>query len=135
VTLTHVQAPDGPGIEAAFRDVVRSRADAVLTLADAFLWSQRAHIVALATRHRLPGMYPEVEFAEAGGLLAYGPKIPDNFRRAAVYVDKILKGVHPADLPVEQPTKFALAVNVKAARSLGLAIPPSVLARADEIIE
>jgi putative ABC transport system substrate-binding protein len=135
VQLTHVQASDGPGIERAFRDMVRGRTDAVLTLADAFLWSQRAQIVALATRHRLPGIYPEAEFAEAGGLLAYGPKVPDNFRRAATYVDKILKGAKPADLPVEQPTKFELVINLKTAKALGLTIPPAVLARADDVIQ
>jgi len=135
VQLTHVQASDGPGIERAFGEMVRRRTDAVLTLADAFLWSQRGQIVALATRHQLPGMYPEAEFAEAGGLLAYGPRVPENFRRAASYVDKILKGAKPANLPIEQPTKFELVINLKTAKALGLTIPPSVLARADEVIQ
>jgi putative ABC transport system substrate-binding protein len=135
VQLTHVQASDGPGIERAFRDMIRSRTDGVLTLADAFLWSQRAHIVALATRHRLPGIYPEAEFAEAGGLLAYGPKVFENFRRAATYVDKILKGAKPADLPIEQPIKVELVIDLKTAKALGLKIPPAVLGRADEVIQ
>jgi len=111
------------------------QATAMLTVADAFLWSQRKRIVALAARHRLPGMYPEREFAVDGGLMAYGTSVPDNFRRAAGYVDRILKGARPADLPVEQPTKFDLVINLKTAKALGLSIPPSLLLRADQVIE
>jgi putative ABC transport system substrate-binding protein len=107
----------------------------MLVVADAFLWSLRARIAALAARHRLPAIYPETEFAEAGGLMAYGPNVPDNFRRAAAYVDKILKGAKPADLPIEQPTKFELLVNLRAAKGLGLVLSPSLLQRADRIIE
>ena len=107
----------------------------MLTVADAFLWSQRVRIVSLAARHRLPGMHPEREFALEGGLMAYGSNIPENFRRAAGYVDRILKGTRPANLPVEQPTKFELVINLKTAKALGLTIPPSVLARADQVIE
>jgi ABC-type uncharacterized transport system substrate-binding protein len=114
---------------------VRSPATGVLTVADAFLWSQRARIVSLAARQRLPGMYPELEFALEGGLMAYGSSVPNNFRRAAGYVDRILKGTKPANLPVEQPTTFELVVNLKTARALGLTIPPSLLARADRVIE
>jgi putative ABC transport system substrate-binding protein len=126
---------DAAGITRAVPDAARTRVGAVLTIADAFLWAQRQHIVTLAARHRLPGMYPEPEFAAAGGLLAYGPNVPDNFRRAAGYVDKILKGTRPAELPVEQPTAFSLVVNLKTARTLGLTIPPSVLLQADRVIE
>jgi putative ABC transport system substrate-binding protein len=111
------------------------QAAAMLTVADAFLWSQRKRIVGLAARYRLPAMYPEREFALDGGLMAYGTNVPDNFRRAAGYVDRILKGARPADLPVEQPTKFDLVINLKTARALGLSIPPSLLLRADQVIE
>ena len=86
-------------------------------------------------QHRLPAVYPEIDFAAAGGLMAYGTNVTDNFRRAAAYVDKILKGARAADLPVEQPTKFELVINLKAARALGLTIPPAVLQRADHMIE
>jgi putative ABC transport system substrate-binding protein len=135
IRLEVIETRDGQEIERAFSGAVRSRAAAMLTIADAFLWSQRAHIVALAARHRLPSMFPEEEFVKAGGLMAYGPHVADNFRRAAGYVDKILRGAKPADLPIEQPTKYKLAINLKTAKALGLTIPPSLLARADEVIE
>ena len=89
----------------------------------------------LATKNRLPAVYPHREFVDAGGLMTYGPNLADLFRRAATYVDKILKGTKPADLPVEQPTKFELVVNLKTAKALGLTIPQSVLGRADEVIQ
>jgi putative ABC transport system substrate-binding protein len=91
-------------------------------------------IVDFALKQRLPGMYPTRQFAEEGGLMAYGPLIGDLYRRAAVYVDKILKGANPAELPVEQPTKFELVINLKTAKQIGLTIPPNVLARADRVI-
>jgi len=130
-----LEARDAQGIDRALNGVARRRADGVLTVADAFLWSQRAHIVSQAARHRLPGVYPEIEFAEAGGLVAYGPNVAENFRRAAGYVDKILKGAKPGELPVEQPTKFELVINLKTAKALGLTIPPALLLRADRVIE
>jgi len=126
---------DAPGISRAFADAVRSRVGAVLTLSDAFLWSQREHIVAMAVRYRLPAIYPESQFVTAGGLLAYGPDVPDNFRRAAAYVDGILKGARPGDLPIQRPTKFDLIVNLRTAKALGLTIPPSLLLRADQVLE
>jgi putative ABC transport system substrate-binding protein len=107
----------------------------MMTLADAFLWSQREQIVAVAARYRLPAMYPELDFAEVGGLMAYGPSVPDNFRRAAGYVDRILKGAKPAELPIELPTRLNLMVNLKTARALGLTLPPSLLVRAERVIE
>jgi len=96
---------------------------------------RRKEIAKLAVRHRLPMIYRDREHVEAGGLMAYGPSIPDLFWRAATYVDKILKGAKPGDLPVEQPTKFDLVINLKTARALGLTIPPALLQRADQVIE
>jgi putative ABC transport system substrate-binding protein len=132
------QSIEAPNIEALEQRLSRTIAipgTGMLTVADAFLWSQRARVVSLAVRYRLPGMHPEGEFALAGGFMAYGSSVPDNFRRAAGYVDRILKGAKPADLPVEQPTKFDLVINLKTAKALGLTIPPSLLARADQVIE
>jgi putative ABC transport system substrate-binding protein len=111
------------------------QAGAVIVLVDAMLQNNRARITDLAARHRLPAVYGLSEYAEAGGLLAYGPHRLDLFRRAATYVDRILKGAKPGDLPVEQPTRFELVINRKAAKALGLTIPPAMLLRADQVIE
>jgi putative ABC transport system substrate-binding protein len=135
VQLESIEARDVQDIERALGGASRRRVDAILALADAYLWSQRERIVAVAARHRLPAMYPELEFSEAGGLMAYGPSVPDNFRRAAGYVDRILKGAKPADLPIEQPARLELMVNLKTARALGLTIPQSLLVRAAHIVE
>lgn len=110
-------------------------ANAVIQLDDAMFTSERARLVELAARHRLPVAYGPRDFAELGGLLALGPNYSDLYRRAATYIDKILKGASPGDLPIEQPTTFELVINLKTARALGLNIPPAVLARADEVIE
>ena len=122
-------------IETAFRAASEGRAQGVLTLNSAILGSQRAQIVELAIQERLPVMYHQNDFVEAGGLMFYGANVPDLSRRAASYVDKILKGAKPADLPIERPTKFELVINLKAAKALGLTIPQSVLLRADHVIE
>jgi putative ABC transport system substrate-binding protein len=135
VQLESIQARDVQDIERALGGGGRRRVDAMLALADAFLWSQRERIVALAARYRLPAMYAELEFSESGGLMAYGPSVADNFRRAAGYVDRILKGAKPADLPIEQPAKLDLMINLKTARALGLTIPQSLLLRAVHIVE
>ena len=135
VQLESVQARDVQDIDRALGGGARRRVDAMLALADAFLWSQRERIVAVAARHRLPAMYAELEFSESGGLMAYGPSVADNFRRAAGYVDRILKGAKPADLPIEQPAKLDLMINLKTARALGLTVPQSLLVRAAHIIE
>jgi len=119
----------------AFADLTKSVAQAVIVLTDPILFSERKRIVALANRSRLPAIYFFREFVKEGGLMSYGPSDADLFRRSAIYVDKILKGMKPSDLPVEQPTKFDLAINLKTATVLGLTVPPSLLARADEVIE
>ena len=122
-------------LSSAFGAAQKDRAEALVALASPLLGAHRARIVDLAAKHRLPAMYAERGFVDAGGLMSYGPNPEDLFRRAATYVDKILKGAKPADLPVEQPTKFEFVVNLRTAKALGLTIPPSVLARADELIQ
>src|SRR5262249_39500545 len=119
----------------AFAGMTEWRANGIITLPDALLFSQRSRVVALALDNRLAGVHPEAEFPEAGGLLSYGPSLSDLFRRAASYVDQILKGRKPAELPVEQPSKFELVINLKTARTLRLTIGREFLLRADEVIE
>jgi putative ABC transport system substrate-binding protein len=121
-------------LEAAFAKVVQHRAGAFTLLTDPMLYSQRSRIVKLVAEHPLPAMYPQPEFAEAGGLISYGQNSRETFRRSAVYVDRILKGTKPGDLPVEQPSKFEMVVNLKTAKALGVTIPQSVLVRADRVI-
>ena len=112
-----------------------SNTKALLIFSDpSVLERNRARIIALAAKYRLPAMYPWRLYVEEGGLMGYAPSLPDMHRRSAYYVDKILKGAKPADLPVEQPTKFELVINLKAAKQIGLTIPPNVLARADKVI-
>jgi putative ABC transport system substrate-binding protein len=118
----------------AFEAAKREGADAFVTTPTPVINTQRDRIVDFAAQNRLPAIYAAPEFADAGGLMYYGPNYPDSFRRAATYVDKILKGAKPADLPVEQPTKFEFVVNLKTAKQIGLMIPPNVLARADKVI-
>ena len=128
-----VQARTPAAIDAAFAAMRSQRAGGVLVLRDSLFSAQRTQIAALAAKSRLPAVYGLREEAEAGGLMAYGANVPLMYRRAATYVDKILKGAKPADLPVEQPTKFELVVNLKTAKALGLTIPQSILVRADEV--
>jgi putative tryptophan/tyrosine transport system substrate-binding protein len=113
----------------------KERAGGVLILSSSMFYDQRTRIAELAARSRLPAIYTLKEYAEAGGLMAYGVDLHESFRRAATYVDKILKGARPADLPVEQPTKFELVVNLKTAKALGSALPASLLSQADELID
>ncbi len=121
-------------IQTAFRVANKGRADAVLVLQNGVALSHRKDMAELAVKHRLPAMYPRLQFVEDGGLMSYGASFVDMDRRAATYVDKILKGAKPADLPVEQPTKFEFIINLKTAKQIGLTIPPNVLARADKVI-
>ena len=126
----------GPNdLTAAFAGMTDWRADGLVTLTDGMLFSQRARVVELALKSKLPGVYPEAEFAASGGLASYGPNLSDLFRQAAGYVDKILKGTKPADLPIEQPSKFELVINLKTAREIGLVISRDFQLRADEVIE
>ena len=122
-------------IEKAFAEMPKVRPNALLVLLSPLVTLHSQRIVELALKQHLPGMYPTRQFAEEGGLMAYGPLIGDLYRRAAVYVDKILKGAKPADLPVEQPMKFEFIVNLKTAKQIGLTIPPNVLVRADRVIK
>jgi putative tryptophan/tyrosine transport system substrate-binding protein len=130
-----VQARVPEEFAAAFAAATRARAGALAVLAGSMFFAHRASIAELAARHRLPTVYLLREHVEAGGFMAYGVDLRDNFRRAAAYVDRILRGADPADLPIERPRKFLLAVNLKAAKGLGITVPPSVLTRADQIIE
>ena len=122
-------------IEAAFAAMAVRRADGLMVFENAINNSFRKRIVDLAARYRLPGIYPFRDFAEGGGFMSFGAAIIDNYRQAAVYIDKIFKGAKPANLPVEQPTQFELVINLKTAKALGLTIPPSVIQRADQVIE
>jgi len=121
--------------ESAFTAVTKERLDGLFTLASAFLTANRKRIVEFAAKNRLPAIYHNEDFIEDGGLMSYAPSLLDLYRRAATYVDKILKGAKPADLPVEQPTRFELALNMKTARALGLQVSPSLISTADEVIE
>jgi putative tryptophan/tyrosine transport system substrate-binding protein len=133
--LQWVEAHTSDEIEAGFSAATKARADMVVIFPDPVFTTKRGQIASLAAKHRLPAMYAFREFTEAGGLMSYGANISDMLGRAATYVDKILQGAKPGDLPVEQPTKFELVINLKTAKALGLTIPPSVLQRADQIIE
>lgn len=131
--LVAVRSPDD--LNAAFDAVAKARSSALMTIGDGMLLGQSQRIAEFALEARLPAMFPEREFVDAGGLMAYGPDIGANFRRAASYVDRILKGAKPGDLPIEQPTKWELVVNLRTANAIGLKIPGTVLVRADEVIQ
>ena len=135
VRLQFVEARGPADFDRAFSDMTRARAGALTVLGSPMFFTERRRLVDLAAKNRLPAVYTLREFVDAGGLMSYGPNIADLFRRAATYVDKILKGAKPADLPVEQPTKFELVINLKTAKALGLTIPPSLLGRADEVVQ
>jgi putative ABC transport system substrate-binding protein len=135
MNLQAVEARGRDEFEAAFAAIARQRADAVVVLPDPIFFTARIQVVALATKHRLPAVFHAREFVEIGGFMSYGSSFADQFRRAAVYVDKILKGAKPGDLPVEQATRFELVLNLKTAKALGINIPQSIMLRADRVIE
>jgi ABC-type uncharacterized transport system substrate-binding protein len=135
VQLQYLNVLSPKDIEIVFREARKGRADAVLVLQGGVFNSQRKQIVDLAVRSRLPAIYHAREWVEDGGLMSYGVSVTDLYRRAATFVHKILKGAKPADLPVEQPTKFEFIINLKAAKQIGLTIPPNVLVRADKVIK
>ena len=134
VDLQFVGVREDSLLDQAFDTIAKERPDALIVLADRVFLHNRARIVDFAARNRLPAVYPYRELVEAGGLMSFGPNYADMHRRAATYVDKILKGAKPRDLPVEQPTKLELIINLKTAKALGFTIPQSVLIRADEVI-
>jgi putative ABC transport system substrate-binding protein len=135
VRLQVVEARGPENLDRAFSDMTRARAGALTVLPSGVFNNERRRLVDLAAKNRLPAVYPWRESVDAGGLMSYGPNVADSLRRAATYVDKILKGAKPGDLPVEQPTKFELVINVKTAKALGLTIPQLVLGRADHVVE
>jgi ABC-type uncharacterized transport system substrate-binding protein len=130
-----IEARGPADFDRAFSEMTRARAGTLTVVGSSMFVSERRRLVDLAAKHRLPAMYAQRAYVDAGGLMSYGPDVADLFRRAATYVDKILKGAKPGDLPVEQPTKFELVINLKTAKALGLTIPPSLLQRADQVIE
>jgi putative ABC transport system substrate-binding protein len=135
VRLRVLNAARPDDLQPAFAEAAKTQTDALIVLPSPFFFGHRTRIIELAARHRIPVMYHQREYVVgAGGLISYGPDLHDMFRRAAGYVDKILKGVKPADLPIERPTKFELVVNLKTAGTLGLSIPPSLLSRADQVV-
>jgi putative ABC transport system substrate-binding protein len=135
LTLEPGKAQSRAAISEALGNLSRRNVSALIVLPDALFWNDRVAVVIHATAARLPGMFPEREYIDVGGLFAYGPRVAENFRRAAGYVDRIIKGAKPADLPLEQPSKFELIINLNTAKALGLTVPPMLLARADEVIE
>jgi ABC-type uncharacterized transport system substrate-binding protein len=126
---------DPKGLESAFQTAKQKRVDGIMTMSTRPFFAERERIVELAGKYRLPAIYPQKEFVDEGGLMSYGVDYYDLFRRAAVYVDKILKGAKPADLPVQQATKFEFIINLKAAKEIGLTIPVRVLERANQVIK
>jgi putative tryptophan/tyrosine transport system substrate-binding protein len=134
VQLQILELRDPNELESAFAAMTRERAGALDVLPGLMITGYMRQIVDLAAKARLQAMFPDIRFVESGGLMSYGPSLSEMYRRAAVYVDKVLKGAKPGELPVEQPTKFEFVINLKAAKQIGLTIPPNVLARADRVI-
>ena len=126
---------DAKGLETAFQTAKQKQVNAIMTQAGPRFFAERKRIVELAGKYRLPAIYPQKEYVDEGGLMSYGADQADSYRRAASYVDRILKGVKPADLPVEQPTKFEFVINLKAAKQIGLTLSPEFLSRANQVIK
>ena len=135
VSLQVLEACEPNQFEGAFAAMATGRVEALLVVTDSMFILHRARLVNLAAKSRIPTVYPESQYVEEGGLMTYGVNVADLYRRAATYVDKVLKGAKPAELPIEQPTKFELVINLKTAKQIGLTIPPNVLARADKVIK
>jgi putative tryptophan/tyrosine transport system substrate-binding protein len=136
IRLQVLKVESGDDLATAFEEARKNRAEALIVSSSPLFYVNRARLVELASRHRLPAIYHQSEFVvESGGLMSYGPDFRELFRRSATYVDRILKGAKPGDLPVQQPTKFALVINLKTAKALGLTVPPSLLTRADQVIQ
>ena len=135
MTFRAVEVEEATALASAFTAIVKDQTEAVIVGDGPFLWTQRHRIVELAARHRLPTAFPYREGPEAGGFLSYGTSISGAWHRAAVYVDKILRGASPTTLPVESPSRYELVINLKTAKALGLTIPPALLLRADQVIE
>jgi putative ABC transport system substrate-binding protein len=135
LTVRSVEVRDTRELDVAFEAIIREHPEALLLLVDPLTLSQRSRIVEFAAEQRIPAIYEISDFVDVGGLISYGPSISDQYRRAAGYVDKILSGAKPADLPIEQPTKFELVINMRAAKALGITFPVSILLRADRVVE
>src|SRR5258706_12774273 len=135
LTVRSVEVRDTRDLDAAFAAIIHEHPEALLLLVDPLTLSQRSRIVEFAAEQRLPAIYETRDFVDVGGLMSYGPNSLELFRRAATYVDKILRGAKPGDLPIEQPTKFELVINLKAAKAIGINSPNSILLRADKVIE
>jgi putative tryptophan/tyrosine transport system substrate-binding protein len=135
LTVVPVEVASPAALRALYPDTLGKPGRPLVVVSDAMFWNHRREIVALAAAARVPALYPEREYADDGGLMAYGPSVPDNFRRAASYVDRILRGQKPGDLPIQEPVKFDFVVNLKTAKALGISLPPLILAQADEVIE
>jgi len=126
---------ESKALESAFQTAKQKQVGAIMTMATRSFFAERKRIVELAVKYQLPASYPQKEYVDEGGLMSYGADLADQYRRAAVYVDKILKGAKPADLPVQQATKFEFIINLRAAKQIGLTIPPRVLERANQVIK